>query len=297
MPAPSRAISASEDARPAAILQRLDEATLDELERRLDQLLARERVADLDGWALVGIAFAEFGAGEHGGTANPVAARRRAEEHDVRADRRRARARHAVCGKQADAHRVHEAVAAVRLVEHGFAADRCDADAVAVMADARDCAVEVVIGRAEAEPVEQRDRPRAHCDDVPQDPADACCRSLKRLDGRRMVVRLHLERDGFASAEVEDARVFAGTLEHAVPVGGQSLQEGGRVLVAAVLRPEQRKDGKLEVVRLALEQLLDALELFVGQPQRTVERLFRRDLRQEPESTRGRRQAPATFPR
>ena len=47
-----------------------------------------------------------------------------------------------------------------------------------------------------------------------------------------------------------------------------------RVLVAAVLRPEQREDGELEVVRLAPEQLADAVELPVGQPERAVERLF-----------------------
>jgi hypothetical protein len=37
------------------------------------------------------------------------------------------------------------------------------------------------------------------------------------------------------------------------------------VLVAAVLRPEHGEDRELEVVRVAAEQLLDALELPVGQ--------------------------------
>jgi hypothetical protein len=46
-----------------------------------------------------------------------------------------------------------------------------------------------------------------------------------------------------------------------------------------VLRPEQREDRQLEVVRLALEQLDDARELAVGQPQSAVQRLFR-NLRQ-----------------
>jgi hypothetical protein len=46
------------------------------------------------------------------------------------------------------------------------------------------------------------------------------------------------------------------------------------VLVAAVLRPEKREDGELEVVRLALEQLLDTVELPVGQAEGAVERLF-----------------------
>jgi drug/metabolite transporter (DMT)-like permease len=51
------------------------------------------------------------------------------------------------------------------------------------------------------------------------------------------------------------------------------------MLVAAVLGPEEREDRKLEVVRLALEQLADTVELRVGQTERPVERLFR-DLRQ-----------------
>jgi hypothetical protein len=67
------------------------------------------------------------------------------------------------------------------------------------------------------------------------------------------------------------------------------------VFIAAVFRPEQREDRELEVIRFACEKLADSLELLVGQPQRTVERLFRRDLRQGLESTRGRRQVPATL--
>jgi hypothetical protein len=46
------------------------------------------------------------------------------------------------------------------------------------------------------------------------------------------------------------------------------------VLVAAVLRPEEREDGELEVVRLALEQLLDTVEFPVRQAEGAVERLF-----------------------
>ena len=67
------------------------------------------------------------------------------------------------------------------------------------------------------------------------------------------------------------------------------------MLVAAVFRPEQRKDGELEVVRVAREQLPDPVELLVGQPQGAVERLFRRDLRQGPECSREARRAPGTF--
>ena len=52
------------------------------------------------------------------------------------------------------------------------------------------------------------------------------------------------------------------------------------MLVAAVLRPEEREDGELEVVRVAAHQLADTVELPVGEAERAMERLFR-DLRQE----------------
>jgi hypothetical protein len=46
-----------------------------------------------------------------------------------------------------------------------------------------------------------------------------------------------------------------------------------------VLGPEQRKDGELEAVRVAFQQLADALQLTVGEAEGTVQRLFR-DCRQ-----------------
>jgi hypothetical protein len=51
-----------------------------------------------------------------------------------------------------------------------------------------------------------------------------------------------------------------------------------------VLRPEKRKDGELEVVGLALEQLLDTVEFPVRQAEGAVERLFCNP-RQESESS------------
>ena len=47
------------------------------------------------------------------------------------------------------------------------------------------------------------------------------------------------------------------------------------MLVAAVLRPEEREDGQLEMIRLTLEQLLDARVLPVREAELTVEWLFR----------------------
>jgi hypothetical protein len=47
------------------------------------------------------------------------------------------------------------------------------------------------------------------------------------------------------------------------------------VLIATVLRPEQREDSQLEAVRVALEQATDTLQLPVGEAEGTVQRLFR----------------------
>ena len=204
------------DARRAAVLQRLDEPGRDELDRRLDELLPRERIADLHRRALLRGAVVELLAREHGRAADPVAAGRRAVEDDEVAGAGRLRAHEPLDREQADAHRVHEAVVAVGLVEDRLAADRRHADAVAVVADAADRAREVPVGLGEAEPVEERDRTRAHGHDVAQDPADAGRRALERLDRRGMVVALDLEGDRETVAEIEHAGVLAWALQHAL---------------------------------------------------------------------------------
>jgi hypothetical protein len=99
-----------------------------------------------------------------------------------------------------------------------------------------------------------------------------------------VVVALDLEGDGLALAEVDDSCVLAWALQDARRLGREALEEERRVLVAAVLRPEEREDGELEVVRLALEQLLDTVEFPVRQAEGAVERLFG-DPRQGSESS------------
>ena len=59
------------------------------------------------------------------------------------------------------------------------------------------------------------------------------------------------------------------------PVARQPLQEQRGVLVAAVLRPEEREHRELEVVRIAPEQRADALVLPVGEAECAMERRFR----------------------
>jgi hypothetical protein len=56
------------------------------------------------------------------------------------------------------------------------------------------------------------------------------------------------------------------------------------MLVPAVLRPEEREDGELEVVRVAAEKLPDSFRLPVGETKGAVERLLS-DLRQAIQSS------------
>ena len=58
------------------------------------------------------------------------------------------------------------------------------------------------------------------------------------------------------------------------------------MLVPAVLRPEEREDRELEVVRIAAQELLDPGGFPVGETESAMERLFR-DLRQVPHPSRG----------
>ena len=254
----------------AAVLQRLDEPRLDELDRDFDQLLAHERVAHLDGRPLVGVVLAQLLARQHRRAANSVAPGRGPVEDDEVAGAGRAGPRDPVGRQEPDAHRVHEHVVAVGLVEDRLAADSRHADRVPVRADPGHRAVETGVAGREAQPVEERDRARAHRDDVAQDPADAGRGALERLDRGGVVVALHLEADRLAVAEVDHARVLTGALQHAFPFRGKPFQEEGRMLVAAVLRPEQREDRQLEVVRLAPEQLDDAVQLPVREAERAM---------------------------
>ncbi len=82
-----------------------------------------------------------------------------------------------------------------------------------------------------------------------------------------MVVRLDLEGHRVAAADVDRARVLARAHDDARPLGGQAAKELSRVLVGAVLRPEEREHRQLDVVRLAAQLLVDELELGVGQPE------------------------------
>ena len=81
--------------------------------------------------------------------------------------------------------------------------------------------------RAEAQRVEDGDRPRAHREDVAHDAADAGRRALVGLDRRRVVVRLDLEDGAAAVADVDGAGVLAAALgQDAAPLLGKRRSSG-----------------------------------------------------------------------
>jgi hypothetical protein len=100
-----------------------------------------------------------------------------------------------------------------------------------------------------------------------------------------VIVALDLEGDCLAVAEIEDACILAGAVQDALAVGGQPLQQQRGVLVPAVLRPEEREDRELEMVRFAFEQVADTVELLVREAEGAVQRLLD-DPRQESENRR-----------
>ena len=225
--------------------------------------LARERVADLHRRALL-VRRPRRAPGDAStlGAADPVAAGRRAEEHEqvarARAPARASRARH---GQEPDAHRVDEAVVGVGLVEDGLAADRRHADRVPVRADARDGArrsawsgapkrspSSSATGRAPIAMMSRR---------IPPTPVAAPWNG-STAEGWLWLSTLNATAS--PSPRSSTPAFSPGPCSTRSPLEGSRLQEQRRVLVAAVLRPEQREDRELEVVRLAAEQVVDPLD-------------------------------------
>ena len=112
----------------------------------------------------------------------------------------------------------------------------------------------VPVDRSEAQRIHDRDRPRAHGENIAQNAADAGRRALKRLDVAGVIVRFDLERDHPAAADSDDAGVLARPLHHVFAGGRELLQMNARAFVGAVLAPHHAENAQLGVARLAAEQ-------------------------------------------
>ena len=87
-----------------------------------------------------------------------------------------------------------------------------------------------LVERAESQRIEQRNRTRAHREDVTEDAADTGRRALVRLDRAGVVVRLDLEHACESVADVDGAGVLARSLEHARALVGSVPSSGLLVL-------------------------------------------------------------------
>jgi hypothetical protein len=171
MPAPSRAISESAEASPAAPQSCSDSTRppLDELDRDLDQLLAGERIADLHDGRLS--ASPRRAPGSRAPTRRRSRRGRSSRRRARRGSRARSPSRRQPVGARARRTSRSRGSCPVRLVEDGFPADVRHADGVAVAADPGDGAAKCVVGAPNRGRRGARSAARP-CDDVAQDPAD-----------------------------------------------------------------------------------------------------------------------------
>ncbi len=251
--------------RRAHVLDGDDRARGHQFQAGFEEQLLGEGVADLHGRALGLRALVELGGG-HGGAVDAVAAGLGAEIDDRVPDAGGGGVEDAVLLGEADRHGVDEDVAVVAPVEADLPADGGHAEGIAVAADARHHAGDEapgagMLGIAEAQRVQGGDGPRAHGEHVAQNAADAGRRALVGLDEARVVVALHLEDAGQPVADVDDARVLAGALDHPRRRGRQAAQVLSRGLVRAMLVPHRRDDAELGQRRVAADERPEAVVL------------------------------------
>ena len=123
-----------------------------------------------------------------------------------------------VVAKQSHAHGVDQRIAGIAILDHHFAADGRDSDAVAVGTDspnysAGQIAVAGGVQRSETERVEQRYRARAHGEYVADYPADARRGSLERFDRAGVIVAFDLEDHGEAVSDIHGSGILLAGLD------------------------------------------------------------------------------------
>ena len=199
--------------------------------------LPMEGVADLHRRPLVGVVLAELLAREHGGAADPVPAGGGAVEDDE------------VAGPVAPARAIWSAGRSPTHIAFTSTLSgrprrrrprRRPGRRPSCMRRCRDGAVEAGVPGAKRRPSSSAIglAPMAMTSRrMPPTPS----RTLEGLDRRRVVVALDLEADRPRRRRGRSRRVLTGTLQDAFPLRGKAFQEEGRVLVAAVLRPESEK--------------------------------------------------------
>ena len=262
----------------AKILDTADQARFEHLQARLDEALLFERVAHLHVRPLVGVVgtLVEARRRQHADASDAVASGARAHQHGHAAhfgglaEHQSLRRHDPECGH------IHERVVAIGLARHELSCHGGHADAVPVAGDPADDSLgnpvaAGLVQRPHAQRIGQCNGPGAHGEDVAQDAADAGCRTLIGLNGRRMIVALDAHGHCDAVAHVHDACVLARAHQHPRRIGGQACKMPTRRLIGAVLRPHHCVHRKLEVIRPTFQQLADVLVLGIGEAERYMD--------------------------
>ena len=130
---------------------------------------------------------------------------------------------------KADGHGIDKDIAIIGGIKIDLAADRGNADTIAIAADAghntaQKVACLFMIGRAKAQGVQQCYRPRTHGEDVAQNAANTGGRALIRLDKGGVIVTLDLENRCKAVTNIDGTGIFARPLNDLWPVHRQRFQ-------------------------------------------------------------------------
>ena len=255
--------TAAGEAGGAHVLGRHHITTLEGLQTGLDQPLLQKGIAHLHGGAIVEGGLGELGTGE-AGAAHAIAAGGAAHINHRIAHPPGTGADDVVGFHQPQGHGIDQGVTAVTGIKGHLTAHRGHADAVAVVGDAGHHAlhqadIALVLQGAEAQGIEEGDRPRPHREDVAQDAAHPSGRALERFDSGGMVVALDLEGEALPLPQIHHPGVFAWPHQDAGAGGGELTEQGPGVAVTTVLRPHHPEHAQFGPVGSAAQPAHDLL--------------------------------------
>ena len=124
---------------------------------------------------------------------------------------------------------IHKAVAVIGWVEADFAAHGWDTKTVAVSTDTGNNTVDQLPGLrvvrfTKGQGIHRRNRACAHCEDITQNAANACCSTLIGFDVAGVVVAFHFEDDRLAVTNVDHTCILARTTNHLWAFCGKSAK-------------------------------------------------------------------------
>ena len=220
------------ESRRAHVLNGNDGACLHGLNAGFQQEFFEEGVAHLNVGALLFRLFREFSR-SHGGAVDAVATGFSSHVNHRVAHAGSACVEHLVFPADAQGKHIDQRIGRVTLFENTFAANRGNAETVAVVGNSPNHSIHNsrIVGGfrntgegPEAERIHNRDGACAHGEDVAQNAAHTSSRALEGLDIAGVVVGFDFESDYPAAANADDSRVFARSLNNVRAFSGQLAQ-------------------------------------------------------------------------